>query len=77
MEAHMPTPYEAKFSELIRLVSEARSSQIESVVVASPHVLGDNYAELIQSLDRISEAGLSLAIVPPSERNLKPASRQV
>lgn len=64
----MPTPYEEKFPELIRLVAQAKSDQVECLIVAAPQVLGDNYAELIQSLNRISEAGLTLHIVPPSQR---------
>jgi hypothetical protein len=32
-------------------------------------VLGDNYAELVESLNRLAQAELALRIVPPSDRD--------
>ncbi len=55
--------YEAKFEMLLRLISEQKERDINTVVVAWPQVLGDTYEELIESLSRIAEAKLELSIV--------------
>lgn len=57
--------YEKKFAGLIRLIAETKGTNVGSVIVASPTVLGDNYEELVESLRRISVAELQLIIVPP------------
>jgi hypothetical protein len=64
----MNAAYEDKFAGLLRLCDDAKQSGTDVVVIHSPEVLGDNYAELIESLNRIADAKLSLAIVPRSER---------
>ena len=38
------------------------------MIEPTPQTLGDDYAELVESLNRISAAGLKLQIVPPNER---------
>ena len=60
--------YEVKFASLLRMCADATKDKLECVVVAHPEVLGDTYAELIESLNRIADAGLSLKIVPRDER---------
>jgi hypothetical protein len=64
----MNAAYEEKFAGLLRLCKDAKQSGAEVVVIHSPEVLGDNYDELIESLNRISDAKLSLTILPRSER---------
>lgn len=60
-----PSEYEAKFSSFIRMCKEAQASGAEVVVVANPSVLGDNYAELIESFSRLARARLRLEIAAP------------
>lgn len=60
-----PSDYEAKFAGFIRMCKEAQASGAEVVVVANPSVLGDNYAELTESLSRLARARLRLEIVAP------------
>ena len=60
--------YSDKFSGLIAAIDNAKTSQAEMILVQTPETLGDDYAELVESLNRISAAGLMLQIVPPSER---------
>lgn len=61
-------PHERKFINFLRLVAEAKAKGAEVVLVHSPSALGDSYAELIMSLDRLAQADLALRILPPSER---------
>lgn len=58
---HPKTDYEAKFADFIRMCRETRRNGV--VVIASPWVIGDTYAEVSESLKRLTEAGLRLAIV--------------
>ena len=58
---------EAKFKEFNRLLQEARA---DLVVVNHPQVLGDNYEELVENLNRLSTAGMYLSIVPLKNRTL-------
>ena len=58
---------EAKFKEFNRLLQEARA---DLVVVNHPQVLGDNYEELVENLNRLSTSGMFLSIVPLKNRTL-------
>lgn len=55
--------YEEKFREFIRLCEAAKANGVEEVIVGEPGALGDDYAELMESLCRIADAGLKLVIV--------------
>ena len=59
-----------KFLEFDRLCREARDLGIETLIVATPQVLGDNYAELVTNLEKLAAAGLLLAIVPSASKGL-------
>ncbi len=60
--------YEKKFADFIRMCAELRAKGITQVVVASPSALGDNYKELIESLSRLADAGLTLSIAARQDR---------
>jgi len=60
--------YEEKFRDFITLLAEARGQGASTVVVQRPEVLGDTYEEIVESLNRVAVAGLTLTVVPPSER---------
>jgi hypothetical protein len=59
------SPYERKFADHIRMLAEA---QDEVVVIHHPEVLGDDYEGIIESLNRLADAGKHLAIIPRNER---------
>lgn len=67
MTHRTPANYDKKFSGLIKLCQESKASGVKEIMVAAPFVLGDTYEELVESLLRISKAGLSLRIVPDTE----------
>jgi hypothetical protein len=60
-----PSPYERKFANLIEMLE---TSPDELIVIHHPEVLGDNYEELVESLNRIAGAGKQLAILPKTQR---------
>jgi len=62
MPRTIPPGYESKFADFIRLCSETKADNGGRVVIAEPWVLGDTYDEIIESLSRLAEAGLSLHI---------------
>lgn len=55
--------YADKFERLIRICDKARESRVDTILVATPAVLGDTYAEILESLHRIAKAGLVLSIL--------------
>ncbi len=57
-----PPGYEQKFADFINLCGDTKARGLTEIVVAYPWVLGDNYEELIESLSRVADAGLSLHI---------------
>lgn len=57
-----PSGYERKFADFIKLCAETKAKGISEIVVGYPWVLGDNYEELVESLSRLADAGLSLHI---------------
>lgn len=58
-----PANYEQKFADFITMCQESKQAGIEEVAVAYPWVLGDTYEEIIESLSRLADAGLSLHII--------------
>lgn len=62
-------PYEKKFADFIRMCEEAKSGGADTVVVAHPHVIGDDYEETIESLKTLARAGLKLAVSEPEPRS--------
>lgn len=72
MNHDTPPGYEKKFADFIRLCSESQANGISKVVVGFPSALGDNYQEIIESLSRLADAGLTLSIAgrnPDSRHN--------
>ena len=57
-----PPGYDRKFGDFIKLCSEAKAAGTKQVMVGYPWVLGDTYEELIESLSRLADAGLTLHI---------------
>ena len=64
-----PKGYEQKFADFIRMCETCRRDGIKTVIIGDPHALGDNYAEIIESLTRLQRADLTLAIADPPGRN--------
>lgn len=58
--------YEQKFSDFLFLI---RTTPEETIIVHHPEVLGDTHEELVESLNRLADAGKKLAIVPRTERD--------
>jgi len=59
---NIPPGYEKKFADFIKLCADSKKQGIPEIVVGYPWVLGDNYEELVESLSRLADAGLSLHI---------------
>ena len=57
-----PPGYERKFADFIRLCAETKAKGVTNVIVAFPWVLGDNYEEVMESLSRLADVGLTLHI---------------
>ena len=57
-----PGSYEKKFSDFIEMCEIARRDNIPQVIIHHPRVLGDTYEDVIESLSRLADAGLSLRI---------------
>jgi hypothetical protein len=60
--------YEKKFESFIKLCADAKKGGVDVVVVHHPQVIGDNYEEMVESLNRLADADLSLHILPKSKR---------
>ncbi len=59
------SPYEQKFADFIRMLAETKE---QVILIRHPEVIGDNYEEIVESLNRLADAGKTLAIVPRNER---------
>ena len=62
MKHKTPEGYERKFANFIKLCARAKETGAKHVVIAEPWVIGDDYDEVMESLSRLSEAGLALHI---------------
>lgn len=65
MRQRTPDGYEAKFAGFIRACEEAKAKSIPNVIITQPQTLGDTYNEIIESLQRLADAGLALVIAAP------------
>jgi len=54
--------YEEKFAGFIRAIEKAKNEGVETILIATPHAIGDNYEEIIESLNRLGSARLTLTI---------------
>jgi predicted oxidoreductase len=61
----LPEPYEQKFAGFIKSLEE----KADVLLVHHPEVLGDTYEELVESLNRLADAGKMLSILPRKERS--------
>ena len=75
MPRFTPPDYETKFADFIRLCRESKKSGVKQVVVANPSVIGDTHDEIIESLSRLAEAGLSLSIATAESRGTAPMGK--
>ena len=55
-------PYEQKFETFIQMCKTGKADGVDTATVSYPQVLGDDYDELVESLNRLAEADLKLAI---------------
>jgi len=60
-----PDGYEEKFAGFIRACDQAKAKGIPNVIITQPQTLGDTYNEIIESLQRLADAGLTLVIAAP------------
>ena len=61
--------YQHKFKEFLRLIEDVKNSdEIDVVLVHHPQVLGDNYEEIVESLNQLADAEVPLRIVPRDRR---------
>lgn len=62
--------YEEKFKDFIRAIGRYKDAEHpEPVCIHHPEVLGDNYEELVESMNRLADAQIPLIIIPRSMRN--------
>jgi hypothetical protein len=54
--------YEKKFASFIAMCEKAKQDNIPTVILSHLQILGDTYEEIIESLTRLADAGLSLQI---------------
>ena|GEM_PF-2898781 len=58
-----------KFSGLNQLIESSKRDGVSTILIHHPAVLGDTYSELVANMDMLAAAGLSITIVPPTERD--------
>ena len=62
------SPYEQKFAAFIEVCGKANPSGKDVLIINHPEVIGDTYDEIVESLNRISDANFCLAIVSSKDR---------
>ena len=60
--------YEKKYESLLRRIREAKKNGVTLFVIGQPEELGKTYEEMVESLNRLAEADLNLAILPKEAR---------
>lgn len=65
---NLPDGYEKKFAQFIEGCREAQEQNAKHLLIAKPWVIGDTYAEVMESLSRLAESGLALQIAEPLDK---------
>jgi len=60
--------YDDKFGHLTDALEKAALSPYKEIVVPRPETLGETYEEIVESLNRIADAGVKLTVVPRADR---------
>jgi hypothetical protein len=60
--------YDEKFAHLTDALEKAALSAYKEIVVPRPEALGDTYEEIVESLNRIADAGVKVTVVPRQDR---------
>ena len=60
--------YKKKFAGFISICEKADPSGQDVLIIDHPEVIGDDYDEIVESLNRISDANFCLAIVSRKDR---------
>lgn len=64
----MKTDYDRKYEALLQRIQEAKKNGITLFVVSEPQELGETYGDVMESLNRLADADLNLAILPRNAR---------
>lgn len=64
----MNSKYEKKYNDLLQRIQEAKKNGITLFVVREPQELGETYDDVMESLNRLADADLNLAILPRDTR---------
>lgn len=64
----MPTKYETKYKKFLQRLQDAKANGVTLMVIQSPQELGETYEEIVESLNRLAENDLNLAILPKDSR---------
>jgi hypothetical protein len=59
---------EKKFANFNGMLRDSKAKDIDVVLIHHPNVLGDNYEELVENLNRLADAELCLSIAPRKAR---------
>jgi hypothetical protein len=63
----MAMPYEKKFAAFIDMLQ----TEADVVIISDPEMLGDDYEEMVESLNRLADAEKVLSIVPRPLRDVR------
>lgn len=66
----MPTKSITKNKQFLRRLQDARANGITLIVIREPQELGDTYEQVMESLNRLAEMELNLAILPSDAREV-------
>lgn len=58
----------SKYKQFLKRLREANKNGITLIVIKEPQELGETYAEVVESLNKLAEMDLNLAILPEDAR---------
>lgn len=64
----MAAKAKTKNKQFLRRLGDARANGITLIVIREPQELGDTYEQVMESLNRLAEMDLNLAILPEDAR---------
>lgn len=60
-------PYQEKFEGFLKAIQDGQAKGADTLLIATPWVIGDTYEEVLASLTHLAAAGLALQVIQGPE----------
>lgn len=68
MAKRTPVKQSTKSKDFLKRLQDAKANGVTLIVIQAPQELGDNYQEMVETLNQLAAMDMNLAILPKEAR---------